>query len=329
MQLNRGTADNTVIPTDGVAGNTDIVIGGGTLQIAASEQIGNTAGIALDTGTFNYSGSGLTETIGSLANNGGTLTTGANTLIVSGGTLGWNAGTNTVSAGGLLTTQHLSIVGGTNTVAGGATGGVLQIDGGGAGLELTGSALTLNSNAASGGKLLLKGGLHTLASATDSTITSGFALAVPGAIDLDGGTRTFNIEDGAASTDLAISAAINNGDLVKTGAGTLTLTGPQSYTSLLVNDGVTNLDAAATNATVTASGGALNVHVSQTLTALSIGAGAVVTLSELPPTPIAPIFTVETAAAAIPEPGSMSLLVIGALACVRLRQGRAAQKLTA
>ncbi len=309
LQLNRATADNASIPTDGVAGNTDIVIAGGTLQLTASEQIGDNGGIALNSGTFNFSGSGLTETIGSLTNSGGTFTSGVNTVI-AGGPLSLTGGTSTVSTGGVVRGQHIAINGGANTVAGGFTGGLLQVDSGGAGLEMTGGALTLNSNATTGGRLLLKGNVHTLASATGSTIANGLALANPGTIDLDAGTRTFNVEDGAAATDLAISAAIINGGVVKTGAGTLTLSGVQSYTTLLVSDGAANLDSAASGAAITVGNAELNFHVNQTLTSLNIGAGGVVTLSELPPPPFVEGLV---AAEAIPEPGSLSLLLLGSL----------------
>ena len=106
---------------------------------------------------------------------------------------------------------------------------------------MTGATLTLNSDNTVAGKLLLKGDVTTYASATTSNLSSGLALANSGIVDLFGGTRTFTVADGAAATDLAINAIIANGGLTKAGAGTMTLSGVNSYTgNTLVNGGSLN-----------------------------------------------------------------------------------------
>ena len=88
LQLSRATPDNSAIPTDvDVAMTSNIVISGGNLVIAASEQIGNTGSINMSRGSFGFSGSGLTETIDKLTTSGGTFSTGANTLEVLGATV--------------------------------------------------------------------------------------------------------------------------------------------------------------------------------------------------------------------------------------------------
>ena len=88
-----------------------------------------------------------------------------------------------------------------------------------------------------------------------STVTSGSAsiiggenYAQPGQLILATGSHTFNVSYGAAATDLLVSAFLaGDGALVKTGAGTLALTGDNSQHSgdttiregtLLANDGV-------------------------------------------------------------------------------------------
>jgi autotransporter-associated beta strand protein len=135
---------------------------------------------------------------------------------------------------------HIVISGGTNTVEGGATGGVLQLNASGTGLEMSaGSTLTLNSDNAVAGKLLLKG---DVSSSGDSTVTiaSGLALTNKGNIDLDNGTRTFTVADGAAATDMSISAVITNtGSIIKDGAGTLSLNAENTYsgTTTITNGG--------------------------------------------------------------------------------------------
>ena len=59
-----------------------------------------------------------------------------------------------------------------------------------------------------------------------------------------------------------------------------------------------------------------NISTSQTLAALNIGAGAVVTFSQTPP-PFAGF-----SAGVVPEPGSLSLLLIGALGLATRRNRR-------
>src|SRR5207253_321720 len=81
----------------------------------------------------------------------------------------------------------------------------------------------------SAGKLLLGGDVTSHASATTSNIANSGALAQLGTVDLNGGVRTFTVEDGAAPTDLAISARIANGGLKKDGAGTMLLSGSNAY----------------------------------------------------------------------------------------------------
>jgi autotransporter-associated beta strand protein len=51
-------------------------------------------------------------------------------------------------------------------------------------------------------------------------------------LDLGNATRTFSVNDGLAATDLAVSARITNGSIVKTGAGTLRLDSPNAYTGV-------------------------------------------------------------------------------------------------
>jgi autotransporter-associated beta strand protein len=214
--------------TTAVAGN--ISVGGGTLQWNENNQVANTSSITMTSGAVDLNG--MDETVTSFSNSGGTFTTGAGHLTGTGATVTWSGGTNTVNADGVVEDAHIVITGGTNTVEGqgaGTTGGVLQLNAAGAGLEMTGSTLTLNSDAGVAGKLLLKGNVSTNASASTSTIANGLALANKGTVDLDGGTRTFTVANGAAATDMSISAVIANGGLTKTGAGTLTLSGANTY----------------------------------------------------------------------------------------------------
>ncbi len=159
----------------------------------------------------------------------------------------WSGGgTNTINADGLVQDTHVVITGGTNVVqglagtpAGTSRGGILDIQSGSTGLEMTGANLTLNSDATapvdgsitSGGpgKVLVEGSVISHASGTTSTITSGGNATNPGVVDLNNGTRSFTVEDGAAAIDMSISAQVRNGGVDKEGPGVLALTGNNSY----------------------------------------------------------------------------------------------------
>ncbi|WP_461782869.1 beta strand repeat-containing protein [Prosthecobacter sp.] len=231
-----------------------INIGGAALVLGASNQIANTASLVLTSGSVGWTGSGHSETIETFTNSGGTFVTGANTLIGTGATITWSGGTNTVSNGGLVQDAHFVISGGTNTVEGGATGGVQQLNTGGAGLEMSnGSTLTLNSDNAVAGKLLLKGDVSTSGDAT-VTIASGLAGTHKGNIDLDSGTRTFTVANGAADNDLWVGSVILNGAVTKSGAGKMTVTAANTYTgATTVSDGTLQLGDGGTTGSISSS----------------------------------------------------------------------------
>ena len=108
---------------------------------------------------------------------------------------------------------------------------------------MTGSTLTLNSSSAIAEEVTLQGDLTTFTSAATSFISSGLALANAGMIDLDGGTRTFTVADGAAATDLSISSRIGNGALTKTCTGRMVLSGNNTYSgATIVNGGLLQVD---------------------------------------------------------------------------------------
>ncbi len=317
--LSRSAADNATIMTDGnTATTSDISVTGGSFVIGASEQIADSGSINISSGSFTYSGSGLVETVDKFSNSGGTFTTGANTLIGLGSTMTLSGGISTISDGGLVQDAHWVISGGTNTVNGGTTAGVLEVQAGGAGtgLYLTGTSsptITLDSSNSVAGEILLKNDLYVDTGLTSGTaqILSGSSNANPGRIDLNGGTRIFDINNGSAATDLLISARIINGGLTKNNTGTLELTGNNAFTDLTtinagtliangtggkkalggttgitVNPGGTLLTAsdqqfnAAAPPTVTLAGGTFNTAgTSQTLGALTLSSNSIIDLA--------------------------------------------------
>jgi fibronectin-binding autotransporter adhesin len=231
LDLNKTAGVNAITGVGALnIASPDVLVNGGTLLWLANEQMANTVTVSLTSGAVNLNGK--TETLGDFSNSGGTFTTGAGKLIGTGASVTWSGGTNTINDGGTVEDAHVVITGGTNEVQGGATGGVLQVDDGGTGLEMTGSTLTLDSDNTVAGKLLLgktastSSNVTTYASSTTSNISSGLSNTNPGVVDLNGGTSTFTVASGSTSSgvDLNVSALIQNGALNKAGAGTLALT---------------------------------------------------------------------------------------------------------
>ena len=78
-----------------------------------------------------------------------------------------------------------------------------------------------------------------------------------GLVDLSGGTRAFNVANGAAATDLDVPVPVVNGGLTKTGAGTMLLSGASNYTGpTTVSQGKLKIDGSIANSAVSVSGGA-------------------------------------------------------------------------
>lgn len=180
-------------------------------------------------------------------------------------------------------------------------------------VTFTGGTLATNGTPASGYALVSGGAV------TGIVITSPGEYTVAPAVSLAGGGGT-----GASVAVGGLTANAADTGLTKIGSGTLTLTATNTYT------GATNVNA-----------GTLVFGVSETLSALNIADGAVVVLGSALPAP-APDggetasffagrestgadFSVEgggSTVAAVPEPGSMGLLLGGALALLGVRRRR-------
>jgi autotransporter-associated beta strand protein len=270
------TSGAVAIPGAGaqLIGTPDVLVNGGTLKWLQNSQLGANATVSETSGNVNLNNQN--QTLYAFQNSGGTFVTGTGTLTGTGATVTWSGGTNTVNASGTVTDGHVAISGGTNTVQGqgaGTTGGVLQVTGGGIGLEVTGGVLVLNSDAGVAGKLNLLGNVITNTSSTTSQITSGLGNTNPGNINLNGVQRTFTIAQGTSPSgiDLSVSAVLANGGLIKAGAGTMVLAAANTYTGntnvnlgTLVVNGSLNASSAvtvgtvSTNATLAGKGGTVN-----------------------------------------------------------------------
>jgi autotransporter-associated beta strand protein len=255
--------------------------------------------------------------------NGGILTLGSNAGFNQGNATSAGFGAITVNPNATLTGSTFFTVGGgyNNTRMINLNGGVLDTKYSGPGgeyfanLELTGGAIVDSASSASTDFVrVAASGLNiaTSASSVSSVITPG--------IDMTFGNITVNVDQGTVPNgqDLVMSGRItqNTGagsgakSLTKTGAGTLVLSGSNSYTGGTIVNGGTLI---ATSSLAIADGTNLSV-------------GDPILLSSL--APIVPSAAVPTSAgsvAAVPEPGSLTLVVFGLAAAVTYRHVRRKQ----
>jgi autotransporter-associated beta strand protein len=131
-----------------------------------------------------------------------------------------------------------------------------QVDGNGGRFNINGGTVTfrainLASHATNSGKIVIGGNVTfaptTLGGTGTAVIQSTGSLAQAGTVDLGAATRTFTINDGAPAVDVSILAAIiGSGGLTKAGAGTLQLSGADTYSGgTTVTDGTLTLSGAA------------------------------------------------------------------------------------
>ena len=243
----------------------------------------------------------------------GALSIGANTLTV--------ASQDTTNA-------PYSLTAGATTLTGNATINVGASAGGGAG------TIKLGPVGQSGGsQALTKAGNGTLVLTGDSSYT-GTTVVSAGELRVGEGGTTGSLGAGAVtdnaaiifnrSNALTVTAPISGTGSVTNAGGAsnvLNLDGAQGYAVLNANTGTTNVNGSFTNGTATVNANSrLNFGASQTLGALNIGAGVVVTFGAG-----APAFAGgKGASAVVPEPGSIGLLMVGALGLLGRRRRKGA-----
>ena len=215
------------------SGNNTVTTNGGTGNTLTGSNINTNSGGSAGTLTFNIAdGTDARDlTVSTTISNGGGITkTGAGTLSLTGAN-SYTGDTNI--NGGVL---ELQTTGGFRTLSSNVhninNGSTLRFTrNGGNGFVLdAGDAInfgssgggTLDTNVASSNNFVVRGTTFTTQGGTENTIQGSF--------NMDAADVTFNVADGADASDLTVSAALNNAaGIVKQGAGTMTLTGSNSY----------------------------------------------------------------------------------------------------
>ena len=309
------------ITLGGILSGTGVVLtktGNGVLTLNGLNTF--TGATLLSAGTLNVNadtalgdaGNGVTLLNGAVLQAGGAVTT--NTRIFSlgagGGTIDTNGNAVTLDAGSSVTGSFLTKTGaGTLTLNGVNTYTVATV--------ITGGTVNANANAALGDP------------GAGVSITNGAILQAGGALTTGartialGGVLGGKIDTNGNAVTLAAGSTVTGTVLTKIGAGTLTLAGTQTYATLNANGGVTNVNSTLGTGTSTINANAaVNIKASQTLAALTIADGVEVTFGDGLAFDGGPdkgaAFGGGTAV--VPEPGSVGLLLIGALGLLGRRR---------
>ena len=252
-----------------IAGN--ILIDAGTLLNLTNNQIADTATVTLNGTNASWLLNSRTEIVANVdVQNTGPgpnfgLMTGSNGVLMVSGTLNHVLGDITFSSGvpgSSITAATVTNLGGTWIFGTGNGGSQRLVITNGLGLIIGGgSGITNASSANSTNYIYLSGNLTSLAAANPNVIADNGGYAT---FQLDG-SRTFDVADGAAASDLTmainITNGVNAGAITKTGAGTLTLSAASTYSGgTVVSNGVllvNNLSGSGTGAgAVTVASGA-------------------------------------------------------------------------
>lgn len=236
-----GSRDGTLTLSGVVSGNAALTkVGAGVVELSsnANDWRGNTY---VNDGVLRLSG-GVDSLAGGFATNDTANNYGA--VILGGGVLEIGTGSTFQRRLGTGEEQVAWAGDGGFSAYGGARTVTLTNSGGTANGTLTWNA---GSFVPTGNALLLSSDY------SDNTVT------LTNAIDFAGGQREVRVADGTAAVDGVLSGNLTNGGLVKSGAGTLNLTGTNSYTGATEIQGGALRGGVPSNSNVTLNGGVLEL----------------------------------------------------------------------
>jgi autotransporter-associated beta strand protein len=218
----------------GAASNTfsgDVTLGGGTLQVSNTNQLGNSSNIVFAGGTLQFIPSGsqvLSQNLESIAGGGGGLDVGAGNTLTVNGSVGMH-GTLVLPSAETIKLTNSGTLGGvlfesTGTLIAGTGSGTLGM-GGGIGAESTSGVTTLQSgveftgeatiSSAAGGKLVITGNIS--AENGEVLLSGGGTIDLQGAnnsgIDTPTGNNNANLQIGATNTVGPIVKIYNSNSL--------------------------------------------------------------------------------------------------------------------
>ena len=326
--LNYSGLNVTASPAGGTVSGVTLALIGTALANGNTAQSGTATFTSALAGTYTLTplvASATNATLGSVAANAGV--TAATVTVFSGaakwsaaGPASWGAGANWTD------TAAASVHAAPGTFSGFAASDSTIFDG-----TSGGSSVTLNGASPSLAALSFTGGGYTLAQGTGGTLTLNGG-AGSATVTASAGSHTVSAPvqlatDAsaavtAAASTLTLGAVSGAGKtLTKTGAGTLILSGAQSYATLNANGGTTRVTGSFTNGTAVVHANATTkFEASQTLGALIIGSGVTVTFGNGAGSGFDDPSAKIDGLAVVPEPGAASLLLIGALGFLARRR---------
>lgn len=281
------TAESVTIRGEGVyrggEGSTGAIYNdGGTNSFAGNITLAANSGLGSRDGTLTLSG-----VISDGAGTYNLTKLGAGVIELTNSGNNWN-GVTTIAGGALrISTSSDALAGGftTNGYTGGnlnLAGGVLEIgvattfarrlgtgsdqvqwsgDGGFSAYGANRTVTLTNSSGTANGTLTWNAGsfVPTGNALLLSSNSANRMVTVTNAINFGGGNREIRVADGTATLDATISGILSNGGLIKTGEGTLNISGANTYTGTTEIQGGALRGTISANSNITLNGGVLEL----------------------------------------------------------------------